>query len=176
MSALENFTRWVYVMQQIHEAQHYIGRAEAIGHPCLWTSYESIWDFLAFFKGALNSYAKCFVGAGSGRRKLESSHVFKHHEALAQKHDEIMALRHRYVAHPDKNDFESANVAQEDSDTELVLRLQYGLSFPFDRLYELRDLIYFIEHHVAQSQEDHLAKISKEIGKPVRVLQGGGNA
>lgn len=176
MSALESFTRWVYVMQQIHEAQHYIGRAEALGHPHLWTSYEPILDFLAFFRSALNSYAKCFVSAGSGRRKLESSHVFKHHEALAQQHQEIMNLRHKYVAHPDENDFESAEVVQEDSDAELVLRLHYGLSFPFDRLYELRDLIRFIELHVVESQESHLATISQKVGKPVRVLQGRGNA
>lgn len=176
MSALENFSRWVYVMQQIHEAKHYIGRAVDMGHPHLWTSYEPILDFLAFFKGALNSYAKCFVSAGSGRRRLESAHIFKHHEDLARRHNEIMNLRHTYVAHPDENSLESAEMIHEDSGAELVLRLRYGFSFPFDRLYELRDLIHFIELYVVETQEEHLEAISKNVGKPVLILGIGNNA
>ena len=36
-------------------------------------------------------------------------------------------------------------VVQDSNAEELVLRLQYNFSFPFDRLYELRDLIGYVE-------------------------------
>ena len=51
----------------------------------------------------------------------------------------------------------------------LVLRLQYNISFPFDRLYELRDLIRFVEEHVVDCQRAHVAAAERQIGKPIRV-------
>ena len=84
-----------------------------------------------------------------------------------------MGLRHKYVAHSDENAFESANVLEEDAPGELVLRLQYDFSFPFDRLYELRALIRLVELHVVDRQQAHIAAISREAGKPVRILEEG---
>ena len=174
MSAQENFSRCVYLMQQIHEASYYIRRAEELGHPHLLQSYEAILEFLAHFRSALNSYAKCFVSAGPGRSRLERSSVFGANADLLKKHDGIIDLRHKYVAHGDENEFESVNVSEEEGAGELVLRLQYNFSFPFDRLYELRELIRFVEVCVVDRQQAHIAAISCEIGKPVRVLEGGG--
>ena len=142
MSALSNFTRWVYLMQQVHEASYYIGRAKELGHPHLWRSYDEILEFLAHFRSALNSYAKCFVSAGTGRSRLESSSIFDADSELFKKHERMMGLRHKYVSHADKSEFESVNVCEEESAGELLLHLQYNLSFPFDRLYELQFLLY----------------------------------
>lgn len=163
-------------MQQIHEASYYIRRAEELGHTHLWKSYDPILEFLAHFRSALNSYAKCFVSAGSGRSKLEASSVFQSNDAQLRRHGVIMDLRHKYVAHSDENEFESANVFEEDAPDELVLRLQYDITFPFDRLYELRDLIRFVEVHLVDRQQSHIAAISREVGKSVRVLEGEGNS
>jgi hypothetical protein len=174
MSALNNFSRWVYLMQQVHEARYYIAKAEELGHPHLWRSYEAILDFLAHFRGAINAYSKCFVSAGAGRRRLESSSVFVTDEALLEKHERIIDLRHKYVSHSDENEFESVDMSKSESAEELVLNLEYNLSFPFDRLYELRDLIRLVEVYVVDSQQFHVEAISREIGKPVRILQGGG--
>jgi len=177
MSALKNFSRCVYLMQQVHEARYYIGRAEELGHPHLWQSYEAILEFLAHFRSALNSYAKCFVSAGPGRRRLESSSIFGTDADFLKKHERIMDLRHKYVSHGDANEFESVNISEEESAGELLLHLQYNISFPFDRLYELRDLIRFVEVCVVDRQQAHIEGIEREIGKPVRVLEGrGGNA
>lgn len=52
MSALKSFKQWVYLMQQIHEAKFYIGRAEELGHPHLLKSYNDILEFLAHFRAA----------------------------------------------------------------------------------------------------------------------------
>ena len=161
-------------MQQIHEARYYIRRAEELSHPHLWTSYDAILEFLAHFRSALNAYARCFVSAGPGRSRLESSSVFGADECQLKQHNGIMDLRHKYVAHSDENEFESANVLEEEIAGELLLHLHYGVSFPFDRLYELRDLIRFVEVYVVDCQQTHVAGIAREVGKPVRVLEGGG--
>jgi len=172
MSALKNFSRWVYLMQQVHAARYYIARAEELGHPHLWQSYEAILEFLAHFGSALNAYAKCFISAGPGRRRCESSLVFGADADFHKKHERVMELRHKYFSHSNENEFESARMFETDTTEELVLNLEYVFSFPFDRLYELRDLIYIIEAYVLNSQQAHVAAISRECGKPVRVLEG----
>lgn len=177
MSARNNFNRRIFHMQLIHEASYYIKKAEELGHPHLWISYEAILEFLAYFRSALNSYAKFFVSAGPGRPRLESSLVFRNDKDRIEKHSRIINLRHKYVSHSDENEFESVNVTEEDGEEELVLHLQYGISFPFDRLYELRDLIRFLELYVVDRQKSDVAVIEREVGKPVRVLEGSdGNA
>ncbi|AZE47022.1 MULTISPECIES: hypothetical protein [unclassified Pseudomonas] len=55
---------------------------------------------------------------------------------------------------------------------ELGLKLQYEMTFPFDRLYELKELIRLVEMHVIERQQSHLAAVQAEVGKPVRVLEG----
>ncbi len=172
MSALSNYNRQIHLMRQIHEASYYISKAEERGHPHLWNSYIAILDFLGYFKSALNSYAKCFVEVGKGRSKLEASSIFKSEPAYLEQHKKIMDLRHTYVAHNDENEFESVAVREEDAPGELMLHLQYKISFPFDRLYELRKLIRIVELHIVDRQKGHLAAIGREVGKPVRVVEG----
>lgn len=65
---------------------------------------------------------------------------------------------------------------EEETTTELVLSLQYGFSFPFDRLYELRDLIGLLEVHGVDRQQVHISGIGSETGKSVRVLESGRNS
>ncbi len=55
---------------------------------------------------------------------------------------------------------------------ELVIHLQYGLSFPFDRMYELRELLKHLDGHVADGLGKHVKGIERKIGKPIRI-QGG---
>lgn len=177
MSALNNFSCWVYLMQQVLEARYNIARAEELGHPHLFKSYETILEFLAHFRGALNAYSKCFVSGGAGRRRLQPSSIFGTDIDRLNKHKEIIDLRHKFVSHSDENELESVVMSKNESAEELVLTLEYNLSFPYDRLYELRDLIRFVEPHVVDSQQSHLEAIAREVGKPVRVRQGrGGNA
>jgi hypothetical protein len=172
-AALKSVDRWIYLMHQAHEANYYIQRSVELGHPHLWeTSYPAILEFLAHFRSALNSYAKCFVSTGAGRMKLEGATVFASDQSLLDKHARIMELRHKYVAHSDANEFETARVVEEANDQELVLHLQYGLSFAFDRMYELRELIQLIGEHIVDKQRVHLDGIAREIGKPVRVREG----
>lgn len=159
-------------MQQVHEASYYINRAEAVGHPHLWKSYEPILEFLVYFRGALNSYAKCFVSTGPGRTRLESSSIFESDAQLLEKHNAIMELRHKYVSHSDENEFESVTIVEEDDVAELRLHLQYDISFPFDRLYELQELIRFVELVVVDRQAVHVEAISKEVGKPTQIVEG----
>jgi|CXWL01.1.fsa_nt_gi hypothetical protein len=172
MSALQKFDRLINLMQQIHEADYYIQKAEELGHPHLWQSYEAILEFLVYFCGALNSYAKCFVSAGPGKTRLESSSVFAKNSDQIAKHTRIMELRNKYVSHSDENEFESVRVIEEDGEEELVLKLQYNISFPFDRLYELRELIRFVELSIIDRQASHVAAIEREVGKTVSVLEG----
>ncbi|MNY51688.1 hypothetical protein D3C86_1873020 [compost metagenome] len=81
-------------------------------------------------------------------------------------------MRHTYVAHNDENEFETVTVREEEAPGELMLHLQYAISFPFDRLYELRKLIRLVELHIVDRQKGHLAAIECEVGKPVRVIEG----
>jgi len=173
MSARGSFGRLIYLMQQIHEASYYIKRAEEVGHPHLWQSYEAILEFLVYFRGALNSYAKCFVSAGPGKIRLTSNTVFSNDKSKIEQHNRLIEIRHKYVSHSDENEFESISITEETSEEELILNLQYGISFPFDRLYELRELIRFVELHIVDRQASHVAAIEREIGKVVRVLEGG---
>ncbi|WP_434676660.1 hypothetical protein [Pseudomonas sp. D3-10] len=172
MSALSSYKGHIHLMRQIHEATYYIGKAEELGHPRLLSSYPQILEFLGHFKSALNSYAKCFVRAADGRIRLEASSVFRSEDIALKKHSMIMDLRHNYVAHNGENEFESATVHETESPEELVLHLQYGISFPFDRLYELRELIRLVELHIVDRQKVHLSAIEREVGKPVRVIEG----
>jgi hypothetical protein len=173
MTALSSYERQIHLMRQIHEAGYYIRKAEELGHPHLWTSYDLLLDFLGNFKGALNSYAKCFVSAGKGRIRLDASSIFNAENPRLEQHKRIMNLRHTFVAHNDENEFESVAVSHEDSPTELVLHLAFQITFPFDRFYELRDLILLVENHVVDRQTGYLSAIEREVGKPVRVLEGG---
>jgi hypothetical protein len=174
-AALKNLDRWIFLMHQVHEASFYIRRAEELGHPHLFTSYEAILEFLAHFRSALNAYAKCFVSTGPGRIKLEDRTVFVDDNERLAKHGRLMELRHKYVSHSDSNEFESVKVIQKEEAVEVTLRLQYDISFPFDRLYELRDSIRFVEGHVVDRQRTHLGSIARELGKPVRILEGSGD-
>ncbi|MYN38110.1 hypothetical protein GTP55_01865 [Duganella sp. FT109W] len=83
-----------------------------------------------------------------------------------------MDLRHKYVAHSDENQFEFASIFEENTTEELVLHLEYKLSFPFDRLYELQNLISLVEVYVVDRQRGLLEAIEREAGKPVRVQEG----
>lgn len=172
MSALNSYKGQIHLMRQIHEASYYISKAEELGHPHLWTSYPSILEFFGHFKSAVNSYAKCFISAGKERRKLEASTVFESKPTVFEQHSRIIDLRHTFVAHNDENAFETVTVLEEDSAGELALHLQYAISFPFDRLYELRKLIRTVELHIVDLQKFHLTAIEREVGKPVRVIEG----
>ncbi|WP_147433782.1 hypothetical protein [Acidovorax sp. 93] len=172
MNELNSFSRWVYLLQQVHEARYYIARAEELGHPHLWTSYEAILEFLAHFRGAINAYAKCFVSAGAGRKRLEISSVFGTDTPLIEKHRKIIDLRHKYVSHSDENEFESVVMSKNESAEELVIHLEYNLSFPFDRLYDVQELIRLVEQHVVDAQQSHIAAMARRLGKPVRVQEG----
>lgn len=172
MSALSSYKNQIHLMRQINEASYYIRKAEELGHPHLWTSYPPILEFLGHFKSAINSYAKCFVSTGKGRQKLEASTVFKSEALYLDQHKKIIALRHTYVAHNGENEFETVKVREEDAPGELTLYLQFEILFPFDRLYELRKLIRLVELYIVDRQKDHLAAIEREIGKPVRVIEG----
>lgn len=81
-------------------------------------------------------------------------------------------MRHTYVAHNEENAFETVTDREEDARGELALHLQYAVSFPFDRLYKLRKLIRLVELHIVDLQKAHLAAIEREVGKPVRVIEG----
>lgn len=159
-------------MQQIHEATHYIRRAEELGHPHLWSSYTAFLEFLAHYKSALNSYAKCFISAGPGQIRLDPMPVFQSDPTYLEKHNRLINLRHKYIAHNDENEIESVIVVEEDAPNELLLRLQYVVSFPFDRLYELLELIRLVEVYVVDRQNAHLSAVKREIGKPVRIAEG----
>jgi hypothetical protein len=169
-AALKNLYRWIYVMQQVHEARWYVERAMAIGHPEQFQTLAGIREFLAYFRGALISYAKCFVSAGPGKMRLNESHFLGADSEQLTKHLKLMELRDKYVAHCDDNEIEDAVlVHEEDNPTELVVRLQYKFSFPFDRLYQLRDLLERLDSYVANRQSEHVKSIEKSLGKSVRV-------
>jgi hypothetical protein len=159
-------------MQQVHEAQHYIERAGKLGHPSQFQTLDRILEFLLYFRGALNSYGKCFVSSGRGKMKLEKTNVFSTSSELLGQHERIMELRHKYVAHSDNNEIEKASFEYTDTPAELVVQLQYNFSFPFDRLYELRALIQHLADYVVDSHKKHLSAIEREIGKPVRIQEG----
>jgi hypothetical protein len=159
-------------MQQVHEAKHYIERTERLAHPHLMQTFDGIWDVLLAFRGAIISYAKCFAKTGSGKIKLEVKEVFVNRPELVDKHRRIMDLRNKYVAHSDDNEMESTAIEPVDTPTELVIRLDYEVSFSFDRMYELRELIKYLDGHVADGLEKHVKRIERQIGKPVRILQG----
>jgi hypothetical protein len=172
-AALEQLHRWIFLMQQVHEAKHYIARTEQLAHPELMQSFDEIWGVLLHFRGARNSYAKCFVSSGSGKTTLNAPTVFFTKPELVESHQRIMELRHKYVAHSDDNELEKTSFESTDTPSELVIRLQYALSFPFDRMYELRGLIQHLDGYVAEGLEKHVAGIARQVGKPVRILEGG---
>ncbi len=159
-------------MQQVHEAKHYIERTEQLAHPQLMRTFDEIWGVLLAFRGAILSYAKCFAKTGSGKIKLEESGVFAKKPELVDKHRRIMELRNKYVAHSDENEMESTTIEPIDTPTELVIRLNYEVSFPFDRMYDLRELIKHLDGHVADGLGKHAKGIERQIGKPVRIREG----
>lgn len=172
MTVTQELQRWICLMQQICEAKYYISRAEAIGHPKQFQSLDGIFEFLVYFRGALNSYAKCFVSSGSGKMRVDATEVFRTRPNLLGWHSRIIDLRHKYVAHSDHNEFEKSSLECREADSELLVRLQYHFSFPFDRLYELRDLIRHLDIYVVDRHKEHIASIERRIGKSVRVQEG----
>jgi len=83
-----------------------------------------------------------------------------------------MDLRHKYVAHSDVNESESSSFGTTETESELIIALQYNFSFPFDRLYELRDLVGHLETYVVDGHAKHIQAIQKQVGKTVRIKQG----
>jgi hypothetical protein len=173
MSAhIAELQRWIFLMQQVHEASHYISRASSIGRPGQFNTLEGILEFSAYFRAALNAYAKCFVGAGPGRLSLDGKAVYRDREAYASQHERLMLLRNKYSAHSDENELEGARADFEETEETITVRLRYEFTFPFDRLYELRDLIKYLEEHVADLHAKHVESVSRRLGKSVRILQG----
>lgn len=172
MSAIDQLPRWVHLMQQVHEARFYVDRATELGNPEQFRTHDGILEFLVYFRSALNSYAKCFVSSGAGKIRFESSNVFQAKAEYSVQHLRIMELRHKYVAHSDDNEFEEASVKTTETDSELVVALQYHFHFPFDRLYELRDLIDHLEEYVVDRHKKHIQTVQKEVGKTVRIREG----
>jgi hypothetical protein len=166
---IEQLGRWVLLMQQVHEAKHYIEKTERLAHPQLMQTFEGIWDVLLPFRGAIVSYAKCFATTGPGRIKLEEKHVFGNKTELVNQHRRIMELRNKYVAHSDDNEMESTSIETIDKPGELLVSLQYRMSFPFDRMYELRELIKHLDRHIADGLERPVKGIEGRLHKPVRI-------
>lgn len=97
----------------------------------------------------------------AGRIRLEGASVFGENSDLLEKHSRIIELRHKYVSHSDDNEFESVKVVEKDNLNELVLNLEYNFLFSFDSLYELRELIRFVELTVMDRKESHIASIMR---------------
>ena len=169
---LQSLNRWIYLMQQAHEANHYVARASALGTPEQFETMDGILEFLLYFRAALNSYAKCFVSSGKGRTSLNKSTVFHDCPADLERHAILMTLRNKYLAHSDHNEFETSSLNVLETEEELVVGLQYEFSFPFDRLYDLRDLIDRLEKYIVGRHFEHVESIQKKFGKPIRIKQG----
>jgi hypothetical protein len=170
--SLEQLRRWISIMQHVLEAKHCIQRTEQLAHPHLMQTLDEIWGVMLAFRGAIIAYAKCFVSAGRGKIRLEERRVFADKPELVDWHRRIMILRNKYVAHSDDNEMERTSIELVDSPTELIVRLDYNLSFPFDRMYELRELIKFLDGHVADRLGRHVKKLEKQVGKSVRIQDG----
>lgn len=104
-------------MQLICEAKYYISRAEEIGSPVQFRSLGGIFEFFVYFRGALNSYAKCFVSSGAGRMRLDGKVVFRARPDMRDWHTRIIDLRHKYVAHSDDNEFEKVSLEWSETDS-----------------------------------------------------------
>ena len=161
-------------MQEVHEASYYIGRALDLGHPEQFSTLEGHLEFLVYFRGALSAYSKCFTASGAGRMSLDGNSIYKNRADLKPYHERIIALRNTYTAHSDNNELETVQAIANETDTEIVIFLNYEFSFPFDRLYELRDLIEYLESEIVVRHTRHVEKLSDQVGKPIRVAQGDG--
>ena len=170
---LEQLKRWIFLMQQIHEAKHYITKAKEKSHPHLWETMNGTLEFLAHFRGALNSYAKCFVECGKGRVKLEQKEVFKGNSPLLEHHEKLMEIRHKYSAHCGENEFDSVELTTTETDGELNISLPYHFSFPFDRLYELSALIDYLEGHIVTNHSRQVGGLERSTGNTVRISVSG---
>jgi hypothetical protein len=173
-NALKQLHRWISLMQHVIDAKHYIKRTEELAHPHLMRTFDDIWGVLLAFRGAIIAYAKCFASAGKGKIRLEKATVFAAKPGLIAQHQRIIDLRNKYVAHSDDNEMEHTSIEHTDTPSELVIRLNYEVSFPFDRMYELRELIKHLDEYVADGLGRHMKAIERQMGKPVRVLQGSG--
>ena len=152
-------------MQQVHEAAHYIGRALHLGHPQQFSTLEGQLEFLLYFRGALSAYSKCFTSTGPGRMSLDGNAIYKVRPDLKFQHDQFLVLRNTYTAHSDDNDLERTQVIANQIDDEIVVHLNYQFTFPFDRLYELRDLIGYLESAIVDRHTRHIQKLSNQVGK-----------
>jgi hypothetical protein len=164
--------RWISLMQNAFEAAYFIRRAEELGHPHLFVSLEAIMDFWAYFRSALNSYAKCFVSAGQGRMRINAMQAYAENSARMTAHDRLIALRHTYVAHNDENEMENPSFGVKEAGGRVLVRLNSDWSFPFDRLYELRDLIQGLQEFIVERQRGCIAGLSRRIGMPIVILEG----
>ncbi len=158
-------------MQQVFEAAHYASKAKGLGYPDQFQSMEGMLEFLAYFRGALVAYAKCFVSAGPGKMTLDESKVFQRNAAHMAMHKRLMDLRHKYVAHSDDNEIEKSLLVEEEGDSEVVVALQYSFSFPFDRLYELCDAVSHLETYIVDGHAAAVKSLERQVGKPVRMRQ-----
>ena len=164
--------RWIFLMQQVHEASYFISRASSMGRPEQFATHEGVLEFSAYFRAALNSYAKCFIRAGPGRKSLNGKAVYRDREAYASQHERLIMLRNKYSAHSDENELEGARADFEETEKAITVRLRYEFKFPFDRLYELRDLIKYLEEHIVDLHAKHVESVSRQLRKSVQILQG----
>jgi hypothetical protein len=163
--------RGIMLLQQVLEARYYIMKAEEIGHPEQFQSLNGIFDFLALFRNALNSYAKCFVESGPGKTTLKGDSVFANDANRLANHEKIMLLRNKFLAHCDENEMEKSKLEFTETDSEILVSFDYHFSFPFDRLYELRDLIRSLEEHLVDRQQKQIENIERTTGKTLRIKQ-----
>ena len=170
--SLAQIQRWMPLMQQVHEAVYYIGRALHLGHPEQFSTLEGQLEFLLYFRGALSAYSKCFTSTGLGRMSLDGNSIYKARPNLKLQHDQFIVLRNTYTAHSDDNELETVQAIANETDDEIVVYLNYAFTFPFDRLYELRDLIGYLESEIIDRHTRHVQKLNNQVGKATRVAQG----
>lgn len=103
----------------------------------------------ALMYSIISLYGKCFTDASKSKFPKLETDVFNGKPAFKKTHDDIMELRHRFIAH--RGDTESEVTAafmlipkEDSSGVEIKFKRLKQISFQSDKLKEIRELIDFL--------------------------------
>jgi hypothetical protein len=123
----------------------------------------------AFTYALISLYGKCFTDASKNSYpKLEPSQVFKHGDRHSQTHDDLMSLRHQFIAHRGDSEGEigiSYVLIPKVGTSQSQVRFSQvkQVSFAKDELDKIEMLLKFLIEHLIKKIQKHGQKVNDSL-------------
>ncbi len=121
----------------------------------------------SLFRDAIMNYAKCFTTAGATKVKIDFNSVikdFNEEDKIKFKliHDEMIAIRHNYIAHNLDNDYERSIVATKFANGKLLIKPTYTFKTPLNSFQKFQTQCALVQNYLIIKVHKALTKLREK--------------